>query len=128
MFLQVLITIGAAQALTRAVLILLKRQRNQADYFLALEVGLMFAIVMFYNYRQELSAGYMDLPLNSLELGYLARNRYRCICRSNPVKTPRGDISEKQEASSMGSGQFDALASYSSSDLIPQRIIARARG
>ncbi|GJM32034.1 MAG: hypothetical protein DHS20C18_10350 [Saprospiraceae bacterium] len=72
MLVQLLITIGAAQAISFASLNLLKKNRKQADYLLSLELLLLFLIAMIYNYHEELQAGYPNLPLNAFVLGFLA--------------------------------------------------------
>ena len=71
MLLQVLITIGASQALALAILILLKRQPAQADYLLSIKLFLVFLITLLYNYHDELEVVAPALPLNSFVLGYL---------------------------------------------------------
>ncbi len=72
MLLQILITIGAAQAISFASLNLLKKNRKQADYLLSLELFLLFLITMIYNYHDTLRFDYPNLPLNAYVLAYLA--------------------------------------------------------
>lgn len=72
MLLQIVITIGASQALALSILLLLKRQKKPADHLLSLTLMLMFAIIMLFNYRYELLATRLPLCLHSFTLAYLA--------------------------------------------------------
>ncbi len=72
MFLQVIITIGAAQALNLALLAILKKKRLQSDYLLSLELVSMFVIIMLFNYKAELSKVSLYFPLSTFVLAYLA--------------------------------------------------------
>ncbi len=72
MFWQILITVGASQALTLSVLVLLKRRRSQADYLLSLVLLLMFLIILLYNYKRELFQWMPNLALQPLVLAFLA--------------------------------------------------------
>jgi len=85
------------------------------------DIPIQFSDLSWYIYLPHQNCSYV------LELGYLARGKYRCIFRSNTVKTPRGDFSEKQERPSIGTNHFELIEGFSSSGLIPQRIIARDR-
>ena len=71
MLLQVLITVGASQALALAILILLKKQPSQADYLLSLKLFLVFVITLLYNYHDELEPVAPFIALYSFVLGYL---------------------------------------------------------
>lgn len=72
MLLQILITIGASQALALSILLLLKRHKKLADHLLSLTLMLMFAIIMLFNYRYELLATRLPICLHSFTLAYLA--------------------------------------------------------
>jgi AraC-like DNA-binding protein len=72
MWLQLLITIGVSQALILAILLLLKRNKQLSDYLLSLELGLLFIIILLYNYRLEFHEIIPNLSLNALVLGHLA--------------------------------------------------------
>lgn len=72
MLLQILITIGASQALALSILLLLKRHKKLADHLLSLTLMLMFVIIMLFNYRYELLATHLPLCLHSFTLAYLA--------------------------------------------------------
>jgi len=72
MFLQVLITIGAAQALNLALLSLLKSKREQSDYLLSLELFTMFVIIMLFNYKANLANISLYFPLLTFIVAYLA--------------------------------------------------------
>jgi len=72
MFYQVLVTIGAAQALNLALLAWLKPRRSQSDLLLGLDLFLMFLILMLFNYREELMEVSHYFVLHSISLGYLA--------------------------------------------------------
>ncbi len=72
MLLQVLITIGAAQALNLALLSLLKSKREQSDYLLSLELFAIFTVIMLFNYKAELSDVSLYLPLMTFIVAYLA--------------------------------------------------------
>ncbi len=71
MLFQILITIGASQALALSILLLLKRQRHIKDHLLSMTLMLMFGIIMLFNYREELVATQMPLCLHSFTLAYL---------------------------------------------------------
>lgn len=72
MLLQVLITIGASQAFTLALLIMLKKKRTDADYLLGTVLFLLFATTLAYNYHEELRVThFINLPINAYVLGYL---------------------------------------------------------
>lgn len=71
MLLQVLITIGASQALTLAILILLKKQPSQADYLLSIKLFLVFVITLLYNYHDTLEVVAPAFTLTPFLLGYL---------------------------------------------------------
>ncbi len=89
MFLQILITIGASQALTLAMLLLTRRKKCAAEDWLAIKLILIFALTMLYNYRYELAAWWPGFPLNPLVLGYLVMPIFYFYIRSAagyPVK------------------------------------------
>lgn len=71
MLFQILITIGASQALALSILLLLKRQRHIKDHLLSMTLMLMFGIIMLFNYREELLATHLPLCLHSFTLAYL---------------------------------------------------------
>jgi len=71
MLFQILITIGASQALALSILLLLKRQRHIKDHLLSMTLMLMFGIIMLFNYREELLATRLPLCLHSFTLAYL---------------------------------------------------------
>jgi AraC-like DNA-binding protein len=72
MFYQVLVTIGAAQALNLAILAWLKPRRSQSDLLLGLNLFLMFLIIILFNYRKELTEVSHYFALHAISLGYLA--------------------------------------------------------
>lgn len=71
MLYQILITIGASQALALGILLLLKRQRQPGDQLLSFVLMLMFLIIMLFNYRYELLLTRLPLCLHSFTLAYL---------------------------------------------------------
>jgi len=71
MLFQILISIGASQALALSILLLLKRQRHMKDHLLSMTLILMFGIIMLFNYREELVASQLPLCLHSFTLAYL---------------------------------------------------------
>lgn len=72
MFYQVLVTIGAAQALNLAILAWLKPRRTQSDLLLGLDLFLMFLIILLFIYREALMDVSKYFVLHSISLGYLA--------------------------------------------------------
>ncbi|MCI5082231.1 MAG: helix-turn-helix domain-containing protein [Saprospiraceae bacterium] len=82
MLLQILITIGASQVLTLAFLIWLKKERNQADYLLSLELLLMFLVIIFYNYHDELALFSPAWTFASFWFAYLALPTFYLYIRS----------------------------------------------
>ena len=54
MLLQILITIGIAQALSLSALILLKKQKSQADFLLVMNLLALFGTTILFNYKEEL--------------------------------------------------------------------------
>ncbi len=67
-----------------------------------------------------------------LELGIISEDKYRCLARSNPIRTPRNSFSDNFPSADQGltlnllSG-FDAFEGFGSSSGIPQRILAVPR-
>jgi AraC-like DNA-binding protein len=82
MLLQVLITIGAAQALNLALLSLLKSKREQSDYLLSLELFAIFTVIMLFNYKAELSDISLYLPLMTFIVAYLAVSLFYLYIKS----------------------------------------------
>jgi AraC-like DNA-binding protein len=72
MLIQVLITIGIAQALALAALLLMKKQKSQADYLLILNMIVLFFTTIFFNYKLELNAVLPGMGMFAMALGYLA--------------------------------------------------------
>ena len=67
-----------------------------------------------------------------LELGSISEGKYRCLARSNPIKTPRNDFSDNypsvdQDPASSLIWEFDTFEGIGSSSGIPQRILAVTR-
>lgn len=71
MLIQILITIGASQALALAMLNLLKKQPSQADYLLSLKLILMFFVIILFNYHRELEVSNVNFVHHPYLLGYL---------------------------------------------------------
>lgn len=67
-----------------------------------------------------------------LELGIISEDKYRCLARSNPIRTPRNSFSDNFPSVDQGltlnllSG-FDTFEGFGSSSGIPQRILAVPR-
>lgn len=72
MLLQILLTIGVAQALTLAVMLLIKKQKNQSDYLLSIELLLLFLITILFVFRYEIAPVLPGFAINAILLTYLA--------------------------------------------------------
>lgn len=82
----------------------------------------------WYIYLPNAACGYL------LELGICSAGRYRCLARSNRVRTPRSRLSDGTAPHSDRQSLppelffgFDPLASGGASEGIPQRILAASR-
>jgi hypothetical protein len=77
------------------------------------------------------SRWYIYLPNQNrsylLELGIIARGKYSCLARSNPIHTPRESVSESRGYASDWSSDSDLLYMSGSSGSIPQRILTVGR-
>ena len=77
------------------------------------------------------SSWYIYLPNQdcsySLELGIVSDERYSCLARSNPIRTPREGVAEDQDYALDLNSDFNVCYGSGSSGSIPQRILAVGR-
>ena len=85
MLLQILITIGASQALTLASLIWLKKQRTQPDYLLSLQLLLMFCTIISFNYHDQLEEHAPTWTFAAFHFGYLVLPSFYLYIRSAAI-------------------------------------------
>ncbi|MEM1218764.1 MAG: hypothetical protein AAGH79_07620 [Bacteroidota bacterium] len=82
MLLQILMTVGVAQALALAVLLLVKKRKNQSDYLLSIELLLLFLITILYVFRIELTQILPGFAINAILLTSLAVPLFYLFARS----------------------------------------------
>ncbi len=87
MLLQILMTIGIAQALALAVLLLIKKQKNQSDYLLSIELLLLFLITILYVYRGEFAQVLPGFAINAILLTALAVPLFYLFARTAAGET-----------------------------------------
>ena len=87
MLLQILMTIGIAQALALAVLLLIKKQKNQSDYLLSIELVLLFLITVLYVFRMELAQVLPGFAINAILLTSLAVPLFYLFARTAAGET-----------------------------------------